>query len=282
MTRHLIIAVILAGCLALLLTLPALPGRLGRAELEFKRKARERGYPLDSAPIGVAWLATTVAMAFFSMLVFHGLELGLALLCALGFGLIAPRVVDATWQSQHERRIAEGLPTLLRQIAAILRSGGTPDHAIEHVIAVASEPMRTELVRIHGARATNFGSLAACIRMRAERLPSTSLHDLAAVIDASSRTGAPIAALLAELAAEIESRNQFRTAMRSAMKGPIMALVFITVAVWAFAFAAPLMFAQLTGAVVPLPAVAHILLLVSTVLPWVAVGWVVRRDALLE
>lgn len=221
------VAVGVGAAVALLLGVlehPEMP-RLARATASWHSRARERGVACRPLPLATLWclgwgvVATVVAVG-------QGgpSGLGIGLVASLLAAILGPLLLERIWSRRHERALSADLPTLLRQWAMALDGGMAPAPALREAARDADGPAALEARRVAILHALRSGRLSECWSLRASVLGSSSLSELAGVVAAVDRSGAPLARLLTLLARDLDDRTTHRDRMLALARGPLRQL----------------------------------------------------------
>ncbi len=132
-----------------------------------------------------------------------------------------------SWFTRRSGRVNGAQHTLLldaaiiRELAALLRSGVMFRQAVEALLKVRDEPCPVlETLRRMNADARILGENHPLAQGSAHRVADSSVDRLVWCLNLSARTGAPLAAVLDQLAEDLEAELLARQSFDAAMAGP--------------------------------------------------------------
>lgn len=205
------------GVLAVAAALGRALGRAGLAEGELSRRAVQgvRALPFrrgffahlggDECALGVLALLSLVGGV-------TGLVVSASPAGALA-GLLAPMAValscGASCERMQARELEEAMPEAFGALAIALGSGHSLSQAMRFVGVHASEPVRSEFMRVSFSIDCGISAAEALDAMLA-RLPAPGLDLVALALKVSQRTGAPLRRLLGEAARLVGTRIELK------------------------------------------------------------------------
>lgn len=195
------------------LTPPVLPeGPGARLDRWFERAVVRSG--LDASPAGVVAVCSLLGLVCAAALYIWKNQIGLSLL-GLAVGVAIPVIVVSILQGRYRQKIQDQLPEALYLLAGSVRSGLTPDQAIEFLAERGNKPLADEFK--HTVGLMRLGATpAAALRATAERIGLLDFELLASTIGLYTQTGGNLSLLLDRLAASVRDRNQFRGHFKAA------------------------------------------------------------------
>ncbi len=183
-----------------------------RLDRWFERAVVRSG--LDASPAGVVAVCSLLGLVIAAALYIWKNQIGLALL-GLAVGVAIPVVVVSILQGRYRQKIQDQLPEALYLLAGSVRSGLTPDQAIEFLAERGNKPLADEFKHTVGLMRLGAAP-AAALRATAERIGLLDFELLASTIGLYTQTGGNLSLLLDRLAASVRDRNQFRGYFKAA------------------------------------------------------------------